>query len=225
MGQKLILLLECGRTHSNRIVGGTKAESGEWCWQAKLMIWKRGPHTSLFLCGGSVINEQYILSAAHCFYGYKPLTKANDIAIIKLTKKIEYNDRICSVCLPTKNEDYTGETAIVTGWGALKSGGDSPESLMEAQVNIISYQRCKRSYGYLQPSQMCASAPGTDSCQGDSGGPLVHKSSEGFWELIGIVSAGRGCADKHYPGLYTNVYMFLPWIYEITSEDGYCPSN
>ncbi|XP_046406539.1 trypsin-1-like [Ischnura elegans] len=250
---------KCGRTHTDRIVGGTQAKSGEWCWQAKIMIWSEDDDGSFFLCGGSVINDEYILSAAHCFYGkenskidvylgahklfgdkegkrkfvdtvlihedYDPITKANDIALVKMVRKIRYSDRICSICLPNKATDYTGETCTITGWGALKSGGDSPVALMEAEVKVISDETCEKQYGHLYPSQICAAAPGTDSCQGDSGGPMAHQGSDGIWDLIGVVSAGRGCADPNFAGLYTNVHKFLPWIYKHTHGSEYCSKN
>jgi len=43
---------------------------------------------------------------------------------------------------------------------------------------------------------------GKDSCNGDSGGALVLKKSG---KQAGIVSWGRGCAEKEHPGVYTNV--------------------
>jgi len=47
---------------------------------------------------------------------------------------------------------------------------------------------------------LCAGEEGKDSCQGDSGGPLACQNV-----LCGIVSWGRGCALKDFPGVYTEV--------------------
>lgn len=55
---------ECGAKNGNqeqeRIVGGQNADLGEWPWIAALF------NTGRQFCGGSLIDDRHILTAAHC---------------------------------------------------------------------------------------------------------------------------------------------------------------
>ena len=52
-----------------QIVGGEDAEDGEFPWQVQLRSSDSG--RSLF-CGGSVLNEEWVITAAHCCKGQLP---------------------------------------------------------------------------------------------------------------------------------------------------------
>lgn len=58
------LLGECGRRTlpSKRVISGVNSKRGLWPWQAA--IYK---NRLTFGCGGTLINSNWVLSAAHCF--------------------------------------------------------------------------------------------------------------------------------------------------------------
>uniref|UniRef100_A0A0A1WHD3 Trypsin eta n=1 Tax=Zeugodacus cucurbitae TaxID=28588 RepID=A0A0A1WHD3_ZEUCU len=102
-----------------------------------------------------------------------------------------------------------GTKCQVSGWGKTSQGLLSTD-LMMTNVSIIQQGLCRTSYGNgIVEGMFCAGSllGGTDSCQGDSGGPLVCNN-----ELVGIVSWGNGCAQKGFPGVYSNVSYYRNWI-------------
>ena len=54
-----------------KIVGGTAARKGSWPWQVDLRLIQNEPEGHL--CGAIVIDGQWILTAAHCFYEYSDI--------------------------------------------------------------------------------------------------------------------------------------------------------
>nr|XP_019591746.1 PREDICTED: plasma kallikrein isoform X2 [Rhinolophus sinicus] len=53
----------CTKTNA-RVVGGTNSSWGEWPWQVSLQVKLT---TQTHVCGGSIIGQQWVITAAHCF--------------------------------------------------------------------------------------------------------------------------------------------------------------
>ncbi|XP_076998184.1 serine protease 27 isoform X1 [Tamandua tetradactyla] len=88
----------CGRPRMlNRMVGGQEAEEGEWPWQVSIQ--RNGSH----FCGGSLVTESWVLTAAHCFpntsetllyrvlLGARQLVKPGPNAVYARVKRVESN--------------------------------------------------------------------------------------------------------------------------------------
>jgi len=159
---------------------------------------------------------------------YDERTTTNDIAILKLSEEVVFNDHIQPACLPSNTEEkYVGQSAVVSGWGTTSSGGDTSNVLKKTDQTILadSDRDCIRGSGEnnLHSGKMCAYKQGTDSCQGDSGGPLVVQE-DGRSTLVGVVSYGIGCASPGYAGVYARVTNYLDWINDNVA-DGWCGTS
>jgi len=85
----------CGRSnipHQSRIVGGSKASFGQFPWQAQIWAIKSPNGNPTFTCGGTLVTEELILTAAHCIHYTNP-----ERYLIKLGRQyVDEKDEICS---------------------------------------------------------------------------------------------------------------------------------
>ncbi|XP_017478065.1 PREDICTED: trypsin-1 isoform X2 [Rhagoletis zephyria] len=218
---------ECDCGYSNeeiRIVGGKPTGVNQFPWMARIV------YDGKFHCGGSLLTKDYVLTAAHCvkklrkskiriIFGdhdqhitsesnaiqraviaiikhrnFDPDSYNNDIALLKLRKPMMFSKIIKPVCLPRYNYNPAGRIGTVVGWGRTSEGGDLPSIVNQVKVPIMSISECrnqKYKSSRITASMLCAGRPSMDSCQ---------------------VSWGVGCGRDGYPGVYTRVSKFVPWI-------------
>ncbi|XP_065089946.1 CLIP domain-containing serine protease B4-like [Ochlerotatus camptorhynchus] len=148
----------------------------------------------------------------------------NDIALVKLATPVTFTEFISPVCLPSaeklRTKSETGRKFTAVGWGDIKYDAKTRDVSIgnrykfEVQLPGVEPATCRASYPNLWDSEMCAGKTGKDTCQGDSGGPLSIAENDGYWYQHGVVSYGYGCGFRNYPGVYTRVTHFIPWIKE-----------
>jgi secreted trypsin-like serine protease len=130
---------------TDMIVGGQPAEEGKYPWQVRLYS---SMDDQIGFCGGSIIGDQWILTAGHCVLdteavvvGYGSIDRTQtkkipsakiivhpaylagekaDIALIKLAKPIP-NAAAISLADPAQERRFmpAGAKVTVTGWGAI----------------------------------------------------------------------------------------------------------
>ncbi|XP_028818177.1 transmembrane protease serine 13a isoform X1 [Denticeps clupeoides] len=151
---------------------------------------------------------------------YNKGTNDQDIALLRLTRPVDFNYAVQPVCLPAFDQSFTSGTQCwTTGFGTTEEGADQASiELMEVSVDIIDTRVCNSSQVYqgrVTKNMICAGdiEGRRDTCQGDSGGPLVCTRGYWQWYLVGVTSWGAGCGRRGRPGVYSSVPSILPWIY------------
>jgi len=166
----------------------------------------------------------------------KVVNNGNDIALIRLPRLAttyfeDFDEIVGPACLGWDNTiEVPNSKYVVSGWGRTNndaydrgdigiSGAHSAKLQKLPDVPFIPIEECKAKYSIfkdLSEKQLCAGGiEGKDSCSGDSGGPLVAQGPGDFKEpkyLVGIVSFGTKKCGKGFPGVYTSIEYYLPWI-------------
>ncbi|KAL1022075.1 hypothetical protein UPYG_G00021890 [Umbra pygmaea] len=164
---------------------------------------------------------------------YEPATGDSDITLLRLKVPINLGPNAVPICLPQQNFSRTELAAVrfhtVSGWGRHTTGGNLPQTgvaisspiLRRMAVPLIPNSECslKTRFNVTQ-NMLCAGYLGgsQEACRGDDGSPLVTYYGKTHF-LLGVVAWGRGCPEKGYYDVYTNVANFLDWAEEVMKMD------
>ncbi|XP_017039559.1 trypsin 5G1 [Drosophila ficusphila] len=244
----LVLLVISGhkvlaKTHQERIVGGVELPIHKSPWLASLSV-----HGN-YSCSSALITSQWLVTAGHCVYykddysvragssyadeggqkrdlvriilhpKFNIRTLNNDVALLKVREPFTLREDVQPVKLPFPGLSVLPRTFLVGGWGTLnENSSDSSTTLLGTFVEAIDQRRCRRLYSrlnrFISNNMLCAASAGRDHCYGDSGAPLVHAGTS-----FGIVSFAHGCANPHFPGVYTRLSKYVDWIFSILETD------
>ncbi|KAI2796682.1 Cytochrome P450 4f11 [Blomia tropicalis] len=232
------------------IYHGRNASSGDASWQVSLRTLVLGQH----LCGGTILNERWIVTSAACLTStqyrvflvlyntthvndlengtlafiykiilhekYKNTSTDYDIALIK-TEPMSLNwTNAKSISLPKQGVGLQAELILnISGWGYDGNCPPLQENLKIIQIPIIRPDLCRHRYWNITSRMFCAGHidGGADFCHGDEGGPASNGHT-----LYGIPSFHRyphKCGIKGEPGYYTNVSLFVNWIYDTMQKN------
>ncbi|KAJ7335411.1 hypothetical protein JRQ81_013352 [Phrynocephalus forsythii] len=220
----------------DKIVGGYTCQRNSVPYQASL-------NSGYHFCGGSLINDRWVVSAAHCYksriqvrlgeYNIDVLEGGeqfiNSDRVIRHPKynswlldndimliRLESPVELSAEIAPIPLSSGcapAGTSCLISGWGNTLSNG----------VNYPDLLQCLNAP--ILSEQECKEAyPGqiTDNmiCIGylEGGQDSCQGDSGGpvvcDGELQGIVSWGIGCALAGYPGVYTKACNYIDWIHE-----------
>jgi trypsin len=163
------------RPAGRRIVGGEKTDIRDHPWQVALDIKIDGQR---YLCGGSIIADRWVLTAAHCFKrsttagevrAKAGVTDYNKQGVWTDVQRIRIHDHYNSkthehdialvklrttargriIPLVTAQERLApGEPLEITGWGATSEGGDTSRHLLQATVPLALNASCNAPSAY-----------------------------------------------------------------------------
>ena len=152
---------------------------------------------------------------------YNPWTNNNDIAMIKLSREVNFNSYVRPICLlkPFHHNvmlTNPGSRATVVGWGIhTNSDLNLAISPIETTVTIHHNSRCNQANTgrTLSDNMICARGTNTGTCPGDNGGPLMCQADDNRFSLCGIVSFGINseCKAGAY-SVYTRTFKFMNTI-------------
>ena len=163
-------------TYRQRIVGGTVASAEDNPFQVALVAKFIPDDYRAHICGGTLIKNDVIVTAAHC----SDFVTSSQVQVLTATRKLDgtgirrevskiavhpdwnrntyekdvavwlLSSSVDGIRLATiaDSDGPVGENLLVTGWGDLAYGGSSPIDLRRVEVPLVARTNCNDANSY-----------------------------------------------------------------------------
>uniref|UniRef100_A0A8D0L295 coagulation factor Xa n=1 Tax=Sphenodon punctatus TaxID=8508 RepID=A0A8D0L295_SPHPU len=216
-----------------RVVGGNQCKPRECPWQVS---------ENEGFCGGTILSEYFILTAAHCIGQNKIFSvivgevdreiEENTESVHKVDKiflhikfvsqTYDYDIALIKLKNPIQFSEYVLPACLpdadfigtVSGFGRTHEKRRTSTTLQMLKVPFIDRDTCMRSSSFdITQNMFCAGYHSNPKDACQGDSGGPHVTEyRGTYFVTGIVSWGEGCAREGKYGIYTKVSKFHSWI-------------
>uniref|UniRef100_H2V858 Elastase-1-like n=1 Tax=Takifugu rubripes TaxID=31033 RepID=H2V858_TAKRU len=213
---------------NGRVVGGQNAEPNKWKWQISLQLGSYEDGYFSHICGGSIIDPFYIMTAAHCIISsnpreYRVVSGEYNMNEDEGSEQFSSVERIIvhpgwthelgngndialmKLSQPIYDNGYVGIAELPAPDQTLPHNfdlwGTSPPVLQEALLPVVEHSVCSQPewWGVIALKTMvCAGGDGVLSGCQGDSGGPLNCFTDGAWRVHGVVSYGPAGMCNQY---------------------------